>query len=96
MIRHICMFKLKEENKEANLREALERLETLRDLPQIKSFQVVTNFKEAPESNYDLLLIFDFLSMEDLDEYQKHPKHLKFGEFISQVREARACLDYEL
>mgnify|MGYP000918598431 CR=1 FL=1 len=33
MIRHICMFKLKDEDKEANLKEALRRLEDERDSP---------------------------------------------------------------
>lgn len=95
MIRHICMFKLKEENKEANLREALERLEGMRELALIQRFEVVTNYEEAPESNYDLSLIFDFASMDDLNEYQKHPLHLEFGKFITGVRESRACIDYE-
>ena len=38
MIRHICMFKLKEEGKEANLAEVLKRVEVLRDLPQVRRF----------------------------------------------------------
>ena len=48
MIRHICMFKLKEENKEENLKEALVRVEKLRNIEQIKRFEVVVNDKEAP------------------------------------------------
>lgn len=95
MIRHICMFKLKEEKKDENLKEALTRLEELRTIEQLKRFEVVTNFSEAPESNYDLSLIFDFSSMEDLDLYQKNPKHIAFGAFISEIRESRACIDYE-
>ena len=35
MIRHICMFKLKDEDKEANLKEALRRLEEMREIPLI-------------------------------------------------------------
>lgn len=96
MIRHICMFKLKEEGKEANLAEALKRVEVLRDLPQVRRFEVVTNYCEAPESNYELSLIFDFETMDDLNEYQKDPKHLEFGAFISEIRESRACIDYVL
>lgn len=94
MIRHICMFKLKKENREENLKEALVRVQSLKELKQIRNFQVVTNAPDAPESNYELSLIFDFDSIEDLNEYQKHPKHLEFGEFITRVREQRACIDY--
>lgn len=95
MIRHICMFKLKEENKQANLQEALVRVQELKSIEQLQHFEVVTNSPETPESNYDLSLIFDFLSVEDLNIYQKHPKHVAFGGFITEIREARACIDYE-
>lgn len=95
MIRHICMFKLKEENREENLKLALEKLEKMKTISLIKRFEVVTNYKNAPESNYELSLIFDFENMEDLNEYQKNPIHVEFGNFISEVREGRACIDYE-
>ena len=95
MIRHICMFKLKEENKEANLKEALERLEGMRGMELIQRFEVVTNDGDAPESNYELSLIFDFKDMDDLNAYQKDPKQMEFGKFITEVRENRACIDYK-
>ena len=95
MIRHICMFKLKEEGKEANLAEALKRVEVLRDLPQVRRFEVVTNCCEAPESNYELALVCDFNNIEGLNEYQVHPVHKNFGAYITPVRESRACIDYE-
>lgn len=94
MIRHICMFKLKEENKEANLKEALVRVEMLRGIEQIQRFEVVVNDSEAPESNYEISLIFDFKNMDDLMTYQKDERHIAFGDFIKQVRESRACIDY--
>lgn len=96
MIRHICMFKLKDENKSENIATALEMLEIMKEIPLIKRFEVVTNDEEAPDSNYELSLIFDFDSIEDLNEYQKHPEHVKFGKFISSARENRACIDYKL
>lgn len=94
MIRHICMFKLKEENKEANLKETLARVEMLRGIEQIQRFEVVVNDSEAPESNYEISLIFDFKNMDDLMIYQKDERHIAFGDFIKQVRESRACIDY--
>ena len=42
MIRHICMFKLKDENKEANLKEALRRLEEMREISLIATFELRT------------------------------------------------------
>lgn len=94
MIRHICMFKFKEENKKANLEEALKRVEQLRGIEQIQRFEVVVNDDEAPECNYEMSLIFDFNNMEELETYQKDERHIAFGDFIKQVRESRACIDY--
>ena len=76
MIRHICMFKLKDEDKEANLKEALRRLEEMREIPLIATFEVVTNAAAAPDSNYDLSLIFDFKNMNDLNAYPVSYTHL--------------------
>lgn len=95
MIRHICMFKLKEENKQANLEELLVRVQSLKTIAQVRGFDVVCNAPGMPESNYDVSLIFDFASAEDLQTYQEHPTHKAFGAFIGQIRESRACIDYE-
>ena len=96
MIRHICMFTLKEENKESNIIEFLERAESLKQLEMIKKFVAVRNVENTPASNYDVALIFDFDSVEALDEYQKAPVHLEFAKFVGSVRVDRACIDYEL
>ena len=96
MIRHSCMFKMKEENKEENIHRALELAdELLKVIPQIRHYEVVVNSDKAPESNYELSLIFDYDSMEDLEAYQAHPNHIEFGNFIKSVRQDRACIDYE-
>ena len=96
MIRHICMFTLKEENKENNIIEFLERAESLKQLEMIKKFVAVRNVENTPASNYDVALIFDFDSVEALDEYQKAPIHLEFAKFVGSVKVDRACIDYEL
>lgn len=96
MIRHVCMFTLKEEDKEKNIQEFFERAEKLKELDTIKKFSVVRNAENTPDSNYDVALIFDFETAETLDEYQKSPQHIEFGEFVYSVRVQRACIDYEI
>lgn len=96
MIRHICMFTLKEENKESTILEFFERAEKLKALDMIKGFSVVRNAEQTPASNYDVALIFDFDSVEALDEYQKAPQHVEFGKFVGSVRVDRACIDFEV
>ena len=58
MIRHICMFTLKEDNKECNIAEFFERAEKLKELDLIKSFRIVRNAEKTPISNYDVALAF--------------------------------------
>lgn len=96
MIRHICMFTLKEESKEQNIIEFCERAEKLKALEVIKGFNVVRNVEKTPTSNYDVALIFDFDTVKDLDVYQKSQLHLEFGEFVASVRVNRACIDFEI
>ena len=95
MIRHICMFTLKEENKDATIIEFLERAESLKAIDTIKGFEIVRNADKTPETNYDVALIFDFDTVEALDEYQTSPIHIEFGKFVQSVRVSRACIDYE-
>ena len=96
MIRHICMFKFQEENKEENIARALVLADKLlKPIDLICGYSVVTNAKGASDSNYELSLIFDYNSMADLEKYQKHPNHIEFGNFIKSVRKDRACIDYE-
>lgn len=96
MIRHICMFKLKEENKEYNIQQFIEKAEPLKGLAMVKALEAVKNSPLAPSSNFDIALIVDFESINDLESYQKDPTHIEFGRFISDIREVRACIDYEM
>ncbi len=96
MIRHICMFKLKEENKEKNLADFFEKVESLKAIPEIRVFEVVRNFDGTPETNYDVSIVFDFDTLSDLEAYQKNEIHVNFGKFVATVRETRACIDYEI
>ena len=54
------------------------------------------NAKEAPASNYDLCLVFDFKTMADLDAYQADPVHLAFKNYVVANMESRACIDCEI
>jgi hypothetical protein len=100
MIKHIVMFKLKEEfnGKSAyeNAVEAKEKAEKLKDLvPYIKEMEVVVNTEKAPDSNYEIALVCDFENIDDLNKYQEHEEHKKFGKYITEIRTGRACIDYE-
>lgn len=95
MIRHICMFKIQEENKQEILKEIVERTKALKDIQSTKGGITVTNAKEAPESNYDFCLIYDFDNIDALNAYQNDPIHLACKDYFMPFVKSRACIDYE-
>lgn len=101
MIRHIVMFRFKEEaegkTKKENVLATKERLEALpAKIPQIKKSQVLLNTEGANPENADLILISDFDSIEALNEYIVHPDHKAVGAFMRPLRESRAAIDITL
>lgn len=94
MIRHICMFTLKED-KAANAAEFVRRAESLKAIPTVRRFEVVTNDPRTPENNYNVSLIIDFDDVAGLDAYRVSPEHVAFGQFVGTIRIDRACIDYE-
>jgi hypothetical protein len=52
------------------------------------------------EATYDVVLFSEFESKEALDAYQQqhqqHPQHVALKPFMTAIREARQCMDYEL
>lgn len=96
MIVHIVMFKFKDENRGANIKETKKRLDSLVDLvPTLKSIEVGVNFTVADRA-FDLSLYSTFDTKEDLDAYAIHPEHLKVVEFIKSVTAESKVVDYIL
>ncbi len=100
MVKHIVMFKFLESaqgrTKKENAQIAADMLINLQGkVPTLLSSEVKLNSIHADPANYDLILISDFNSWEDLQEYIVHPLHKAVGEFMKPVRESRSCVDYE-
>ena len=100
MIRHIVMFRFHEEadgrTKAENLAIAKKMLEDLQGVvPTLISSSVSLGSGEQNPANYDLVLVAEYESMEALAEYIVHPAHKEVGNFMTKVRESRACIDFE-
>ena len=100
MVKHIIMFKFLDtacgRSKKENVSIAAEMLSDLMGkVPSLLSSEIFINSDSADNSNYDLLLVTEFNSFDGLKEYATHPLHLKVVDFIKEVRESRACVDYE-
>ena len=101
MIRHIVMFQFKEEaegrTKAENIAITKAMLEALpAKIDLIRASSVTVNSPDADPTNYDLCLISDFDSFEDLAAYIVHPDHKAVGAFMRPVRLDRACVDIEV
>lgn len=96
MIQHIVMHRLKSDVS-TEMRQTLKaQAEQLAEkIPEIHSLAVRMNSPEANPQNYDIALIAEFLSMEDLETYRVHPAHVAYGNLIRPLRESRACIDFE-
>ncbi|HIP19631.1 MAG TPA: Dabb family protein [Sulfurimonas sp.] len=96
MIVHIVMFKLKEEDKQANLVKIRAVLEQLpKKIEELVSMEVGLNFDES-ERAFDLSLYATFKTKEDLETYASHKEHLKVVDFIKTVVSESKVVDYRL
>lgn len=76
--------------------EAKARILGLKDqIREIVSLEVYFNSPGARGNNYDVVLISEFKSWADMDTYLNHPAHVEVGEYIANVKQNRASVDYE-
>lgn len=101
MIRHICMFKFKDEAGGRTKAENIEITKSMLDklpltIPYIIRSETHVGADGQKPDNYDLMLISDFDSLETLEKYKVHPDHVAVGNFMRPVRISRTCIDYEV
>ncbi|MDZ7740258.1 MAG: Dabb family protein [Bacteroidota bacterium] len=99
MIKHIVMIKLKDfssaDEKTSHARKFKQMLLDLVDkVPELLAMEVGLNFNEKPAA-YDIVLISEFESREELDNYRIHPEHVKVLEYLREIMESTAVVDYE-
>jgi len=100
MIKHIVMWKLKEEaegaDRASNAREMKRRLDECAGVvPGIITFEV-TLAQADLEATYDVVLYSEFTDRAALAAYIAHPVHQAVVPFIGAIREGRQCMDYEI
>ena len=97
MIKHIVTFKLK--GTDAERRAASEAFrDALMALPQqidcLAAMEVGIN--ENPAECWDVVLTATVDTMENVAVYAAHPAHVAAAAIIAPLKEARACVDYEV
>ncbi|WP_322932986.1 Dabb family protein [Bacteroides sp. CG01] len=98
MVKHIVLFKLKDEVPEAEklivmnkFKEAIEALPSV--IPVIRKIEVGLNTN--PGETWHIALYSEFDNLDDVKFYATHPLHVAAGKIIAEAKESRACVDYE-
>jgi hypothetical protein len=99
MIKHIVMWRLKDEaagaTKEENALKLKDALESLKGkIEPLKAAEVGINFNPSPAA-FDVVLYSEFEDQDGLNAYQNHPEHVKIVDFVGEIRTDRAVVDYE-
>lgn len=99
MIRHIITWKLVAQDPEER-DDAFDRLAgefgALPGLiPEIAALQITRDLEET-EGNWDVVLIVDYASREDLETYQTHPEHVRVKAIAATLVNSRAAIDFEV
>lgn len=98
MVKHIVLFKLKDEvpteKKLAVMNSFKEAIEALpAKISVIRKVEVGLNIN--PGESWNIALYSEFDSLEDVKTYAIHPDHVAAGKLLAEVKESRACVDYE-
>lgn len=99
MVKHIVMWKLKEEahgnDKNTNARLIKEKLESLSGkIDGLLKIEIGIDFLGG--NNFDVVLYSELTDREALDTYQNHPLHQAELPFIREIVVDRKAVDFEI
>ncbi|MEM7658755.1 MAG: Dabb family protein [Bacteroidota bacterium] len=96
LLRHVVLFKFKDESSEADINTAIAAFEALPEkIPQIYDFEWGTdNSPEGLQDGFTHCFFLSFLSEEDRDAYLPHPDHKAFGEVLGPHLDKVLVVDY--
>ena len=93
MVRHIVLFKIKEEYK-ADIPDMVEKFYAMKGkIEGMVSLEAGADFLHS-ERSYDLALMTEFETREAFDAYQTHPVHMPVKKRMHEVRESSVACDY--
>ncbi|WP_238886771.1 Dabb family protein [Clostridium sp. YIM B02551] len=95
MVVNNLLLKLKTSEEDTIRRTQEVLLSMKRKIDVLIDIQVEVNIRPG-QSNYDLILITKFESLEALDVYLSHPAHLEVAKFIGSVLDTQASVCYKV
>ena len=96
LLRHVVMFKFKDEASEADVAKVVAAFEALPSkIPQIYDFEWGTdNSPEGLQDGFTHCFFLSFLSEEDRAAYLPHPDHKAFGAVLGPHLDKVLVVDY--
>ena len=99
MVKHIVLFKLKDEVPETDKLVVMNKFkEAIEALPAkicvISKIEVGLNMN--PGESWHIALYSEFDNLDDVKFYATHPDHVAAGKIIAEAKESRSCVDYEI
>ena len=93
MIRHIVMFRIKDEYK-ADIPDIVEKFYGMKGkIEGMVNLEAGADFLHS-ERSYDVALVTEFESREAFEAYQTHPVHMPVKKRMHEVRSASVACDY--
>ena len=93
MIRHIVMFRIKDEYKK-DIPDIVEKFYGMKGkIEGMVNLEAGADFLHS-ERSYDVALVTEFESREAFEAYQTHPVHMPVKKRMHEVRSASVACDY--
>ncbi|MBR2968071.1 MAG: Dabb family protein [Clostridia bacterium] len=91
MVKHVVMYRLKDKS---NADEMIARFNSMRGKIDVLRSLCAGKDEIKSARAYDVALICEFDSMEDLEIYASHPVHLPVKEYVHSVIEEAHSVDF--
>lgn len=94
MIKHIVLYKLREDTQE-NRKALVNKFMSMQGkIPQLKSIQSGSDVLNSFRS-FNVALICEFENIDDMKIYIDCPVHCEVKEYVGNVVEQSKCVDFE-
>ena len=96
MIRHVVLIKFKPESATDDRMQGLARLQALPEqINLLRIWNVGMDQMHLPRS-YDLAIVADFTSLDEVRAYRAHPAHVEMAAFMDPLIEHIHSVDFEM
>ncbi len=95
MIRHIVLFKFREDTSDESREKLVSALRYLKNrISLIKELEVGVDLAGKPNS-YHIVLNSVFETFDDIERYAVHPDHLKVVDMVGKLCESSVKVDFK-